>query len=106
LEWASQELIGFDVARILPERIEYAKLGVKLVIEGETLRVYGTHGRKGRTILTVRVLGREIPVIGEFNHTFEVGPLVTLIRERIKSYELQRFRKWWELTHIPPDEPR
>ncbi len=105
LEWASQELIGFDVARILPERIEYPRLGVKLVIEGETLRVYGTHGRKGRTILTVRVLGREIPVIGEFNKTFEVGPLVSLIRERIKSYELQRFRDWWELTHVPPEEP-
>ncbi|HUU84312.1 MAG TPA: hypothetical protein VM243_12485 [Phycisphaerae bacterium] len=106
LEWASQELLGFDVARILPERIEYARLGVKLVIEGETLRVYGTHGRSGRTILTVRVLGREVPLVGQFDRTFEVGPLVSMIRERIESYELERLRQWWETIHAPPEEMR
>lgn len=106
LEWASQELLGLDVARILPERIEYAKLGVNLVIEGQTLRVYGTHGRKGKTILTVRVLGRDIPLVGQFDRAFEVGPLVSTIRQRIESYELERFRQWWELIHAPPEEPR
>lgn len=111
LEWASQELLGFDVARILPERIEYAKLGVKLVIEGETLRVYGSHGHNGQIILTVRVLGREVAVLSEgvlnkLGRTFEVGPLVSMIRERIESYELERFRQWWEHIHAPPEELR
>jgi hypothetical protein len=102
VRWASEELLGFDVSAVVPERTEYARLGVRLVIEGEQLRVFGTHGYEGRTILTVRVLGRELPLVREFDRTFEVGPLVATIRERLEAYELDRVRQWWELTHAPP----
>ena len=105
VRWVSQELIGLDVSAVLPERIEYAKLGVRLVIDGEHLRVYGTHGRGNRTILTVRVLDRDIPLVGQFDRVFEVGPLVSLIRERLEQYELDRVRQWWEMIHAPPEQP-
>jgi hypothetical protein len=102
VRWASEELLGFDVSAVVPEKTEYVKLGVRLVIEGEQLRVFGTHGYDGRTILTVRVLGRELPLVREFDRTFEVGPLVATIRERLEAYELDRVRQWWELIHAPP----
>ncbi|MHC4611693.1 MAG: hypothetical protein ACYS7M_15240, partial [Planctomycetota bacterium] len=61
LDQAARELIGLDLSSVLPERVEYARLGAKLVIDGEVLRVRGTHGTDGRTILTVRALGRDLP---------------------------------------------
>lgn len=105
VRWVSQELIGLDVSAVLPERIEYAKLGVRLVVDGEQLRVYGTHGRGNRIILTVRVLDRDIPLVGQFDRVFEVGPLVSMIRDRLEQYELDRVRQWWEMIHAPPEQP-
>ncbi len=105
LQWAGQELVGLNLSPVLPERIEYAKLGVRLVIDGEQLRVLGTHGADGRTILTIRVFGREVPLVGELDRTFEVGPLVSRVRERLEQYELERVRQWWEMIHTPPAEP-
>ena len=105
LEQVSQELIGIDISRILPERLEYAQLGVRLVIDGEVLRVRGTHGPEGRTILTVRILDRDLPVINEFERTFEIGPLVARIREKLETYDVDRVRQWWEVIHAPPEEP-
>ena len=104
LDWAAQEIIGLDVARFLPERVEYAQFGVKLIVDGDVLRVRGTHGSDGRTILTVRVLGREWPVVREFDRAFEIGPLVAQVREQIDSYNMERVRRWWEIIHSPPPE--
>lgn len=104
LEWASEELIGLDLARILPAKIEYARLGARLIIDGEVLRVRGTHGPQGRTILTVRVFGRDLPVVKEFDRTFAIGPLLSELRARVETYDVDRVRTWWEKTHRSPAE--
>jgi len=106
LEWAAREIVGIEVGRILPERIEYAELGVRLVIDGEVLHVRGTHGQDGRTILTMRLFGRQVPLIREFDRAYEIGPLLARIREQIETYNMERFRRWWESVHQPPETPQ
>lgn len=102
LDWVSRELIGLDISSILPEKIEYAQLGARLVIEGETLRIRGSHGKNGRTILTARVWGRDIAILNEFDDTFEVGPLVARLREALEVYDTEQVREWWEELHTAP----
>ncbi len=56
----------------LPERFNYAELGVELEINDEILDVFGTHGARGKTILTVRVGERTVPVLREPNDGFDL----------------------------------
>jgi hypothetical protein len=104
LDQAARELIGLDLSSVLPERVEYASLGAKLVIDGEVLRVRGTHGTDGRTILTVRALGRDLPIVKELDRTFPIGPLLAQIREKLATYDVEDVREWWEHIHVPPEQ--
>ncbi|MFQ5489231.1 MAG: hypothetical protein ACE5GE_00805 [Phycisphaerae bacterium] len=107
LQWAAKEILGLDLSTILPSKVEYARLGARLIVEGEHLRVRGTHGHDGKTLLTVRIFGREVPLVREFDRVYEVGPLVSNIRKRLEAYELSKFRNWWQATHAaPPESPQ
>lgn len=72
--WISRELLAsvakqvlkFELPRLLPERIEYARLGAELRIEQEELYVFGTHGQANKSILTIRLPGgMELPLVRE-----------------------------------------
>jgi len=71
--------------RILPERIEYTKLGFKLEVRDEVLYVFGTHGERERTILTVRLLDRDLPLIFEPQRSFDLRAWLDMLRARAKA---------------------
>lgn len=104
LQWAAKETLGLDLTHVLPSKIEYAKLGVRLIIEGEQLRIRGTHGHDGKSLLTVRILGQEVSLVREFDRVYRVGPLVSTIRQKLQAYELSKVRDWWQSDR--PDKPQ
>lgn len=65
------------------ERVAYSELGVQLEVIDERLTVFGTHGERGQTILTARVVGRDVPILNEPRGSFDISPLLETIREQI-----------------------
>ncbi len=98
LREASLQLLGFDATTLLPPgvgEIEYTQLGVRLVLNRGELRVFGTHGDDGRTILTVKLFGREFGVVKEPRKTFAVDELLAAVQQRVGDYDAAALREWW-----------
>ncbi|NOT01692.1 MAG: hypothetical protein HOP29_13805 [Phycisphaerales bacterium] len=107
LQNASQRLLGFDVTPMLPEStefIEYEKLGVRLDLNGGALRVHGTHGDDGRTILTVNLFGRPLGVIKEPKRSFDVSGYLDAMTRRVGTYDADQLREWWRAREAGGDE--
>jgi len=98
---ALQQLLGIDAAPVLPDQVEYTRLGVKLLLSGEQLTVRGTHGPDGRTILTVKLAGREWGLLKQPERAFEVGDLLALVRQRVEQYDYDEIETWWTRQHEP-----
>jgi hypothetical protein len=96
--YAAEKVLGVDLGRagqLLPERVEYAKLGCKLIVDGDVLTVRGLHGADGRTILTVRVFEQELGLIRQTDEAYPVADVLEHIRRRIADYNVEEFMKWW-----------
>ena len=106
LQWVTREILGLNLAPILPSSIEYSKLGMRLIIDDERLRLRGTHGVDGKTLLTIRLFSRDVPVIREFDRTYQLGPIVDKVRRQLEQYEIQQIRDLWEEMHSPETERR
>lgn len=97
LSRVSRDTLGFDATALLPksiERVEYVRAGARLALNRDTLRVRGTHGSDGRTILTVRLLGRDVGIVKGRERVFQVKDLVALVRERLGRLDAERLRSW------------
>ncbi len=81
---------------ILPERLEYAEFGMRLLVRDNQLRILGTHGSGDDTILTVVIFGRKLALIKEQSGAIDLGPYVRTALERIRTYDPHRLRQWWE----------
>ncbi|MFQ5806121.1 MAG: hypothetical protein ACE5I3_06705 [Phycisphaerae bacterium] len=74
-----------DLPPVLPERIEYTQLGVKLEVRDEVLYVFGTHGEREKTILTVRVFEHDMPLIFEPQRSFDLSGWFDGLRARART---------------------
>ncbi len=97
---AAEKWTGLNVGRLLPAQVEYTRLGARLVVEDDELRVFGTHGPEGRTVLTVNVLGRPWGIIKEPERTFDVPDVVALARARAETVKPKQAAAWWALRHL------
>ncbi|MCH7721062.1 MAG: hypothetical protein IH988_08755 [Planctomycetes bacterium] len=95
----AKELFGFDLQMVLPQKIEYAEIGARLVLEHGRLRIHGTHGPDGRTVATIRLFGRDWPVLRAPDRTFEVPDLLALLRDRMEPLDADDLRRWWQEHH-------
>jgi hypothetical protein len=75
---------------ILPERIEYTKLGVKLEVRDEVLYLFGTHGEREKTILTVRLHDRDLALLFEPRRSFDLAPWFDGLRAQAAEQIRQR----------------
>ncbi len=110
LKTASEELLGIDATAILPKdvtHVEYARLGVRLIIDRGRLWVHGTHGDDGRTILTVKLFGRELGVVRAPRSTYAVDDILEAMQARLEQYDSQDLREWWRSREDSPpgDDP-
>jgi hypothetical protein len=95
--------LGFELPEFLPERFEYARLGVRLQVRDEQLYVFGTHGPREQVILTMPFGGQELPIVLEPEAPFDLRPWLDDLRTRLAEHlrtDLPRFspreawRKW------------
>lgn len=80
---------------LLPEHVEYARFGVRLRIENNQMRVLGTHGSGGDTILTLRIFGAEVPVIKSLRHEIDLTPRINALRDRLSHQDPREIEQWW-----------
>lgn len=93
----AREALNIDLGRagkLLPAQVGYARLGCRLVIENDQLRVMGTHGKDNRTMLTVRVLGREIGLIKAPDQTYRIRDVIGEVREKLADYDADAILNW------------
>ncbi len=74
-------------AAMLPEQIEYVHAGARILADREQIRVLAGKGPAGPAMVTVRIFGRNLPLMGGTHLTFEVEPL----RQRVEPL-LERLR--------------
>ena len=98
---AAKSAAGFEwpdwlPQRMLPDKIEYVQAGVRLIVRDNQLRVLGTHGDKGDTILTVKALGQTFALVKEQPGSIDLTPWIAQALERARTYDPQKVRSWWE----------
>lgn len=96
---AVQEILGMSwpsavPERLLPEKVEYVEFGFRLLIRDNQLRVLGSHGPDGDTILTVKVAGMAFGVVKEQAGAVDLSPYMAKLRDRARSYDAERVREW------------
>ena len=85
LEELVRQTLKIPIPPLLPERIEYTRLGFRLQVRDEELLVFGTHGPDQKTILTVCMGGHDIPLISEPTTSFDLRPWLDDLRSRAKE---------------------
>jgi len=106
--YAAETLLDIELDRfqsMLPEKVEYARMGCRLIVDRDQLHVRGTHGRDSRTMLTVRILGREFAVLKEPDDSYKLTNVLSALRAQLSEYDMQRVLKWWEGRGEPQESP-
>jgi len=97
---AANQRFGLNIEAALPEHIEYTRFGARFILEDEQLRVLGTHGRGGQTILTVKLFGQPLGIVRQPSVPFPVPDLLSMLRQRAAEIDAEQLRTWWE--HLKP----
>lgn len=77
-----RQTLKVNLPEVLPERIEYTRLGVRLQVRDEELCVFGTHGPGEKVILTVRLFERDVPLLFEPSRSFDLSDWLDGLRSR------------------------
>lgn len=88
----AREAFDVDLGRVgeyLPASVEYARMGCKLIADGNELRIRGSHGADGQTVLTLRVFNRDVAVLDAPQRSYPLGDILERIRERIENYDVR-----------------
>jgi hypothetical protein len=86
---------------ILPDSIAYTRCGLRLLVQDNEMRILGTHGEDGDTILTISIAGAEFGVIKSPSHTYDLAPHIDNIIEQLRTYDTQHVKDWWRQRHKP-----
>ena len=78
---------------LLPEKVEYAEFGMRLLIRDNHLRILGTHGRNDDTILTIKFSGMDFGVVKEPAGEIDLEPHLNDFLKRARSYDPDRVRE-------------
>jgi hypothetical protein len=78
-----EKTLGTSLQGLLPNELRYTRLGVRGIIDGDELRLEGTHGSDGRNLLSVRLFGREMAIIRQPDRTFPVPDLWQMLIEAL-----------------------
>jgi hypothetical protein len=71
-------LISVPLQRL--NTVTYSRLAFKLLADRDHLRVFGSHGPGGRSILTVRMFGTDLSVVTQPERPIELAPVLAWLR--------------------------
>lgn len=92
LEKLLNKTIPEATLRLLPDQIEYTQLGAKVLVDPKRIRVLGTQGPTGRALLTLSVLGHDLPVV-PLDVSMDIIPLRERLLPQLKALAEQARRK-------------
>ncbi len=88
-------MIGLQVPeQMLPPRIEYARIGAKLLINEGRLRLFGLVGPGRTAIIVLRLLGQDVPIPAPTD-TFSIQSVLDRIQSRARDVDLETLKTWW-----------
>ena len=86
----ARRYLGLELVNLPFEELEYVKLGAQIVIDGQELRVLSPFDDSPQTLLSVRLLGREVPIIRAPDQTFHLDDLVAEIYDAARRHNVKR----------------
>jgi hypothetical protein len=86
----ARRYLGLELTNLPFEELEYVKLGARIVIDGQDLRVLSPFDDSPQTLLSVRLLGREVPIIRAPARTFHLDDLVAKIYDAARRHDIGR----------------
>lgn len=98
-------MLKIHLPPILPERIEYTRLGVKLDVRDEVLHLFGTHGPRQETIVTLRIFEQDWP-LGEPEGRIDLAPWLDRLRARFAEEVQRRLQSRGFIGPPPPASGR
>ncbi len=79
--------LGASLPRVLtmmlPEEIEYEKIGARLWLGRDAVRVFAAPGPAGRALVTLRFQDRQVPLLGNLDVTLPMAPWIERIQGRV-----------------------
>lgn len=76
------------VTRMLPESVEFVRGEAKLLIDGTRLQILTLPDPVGDgAILTIRIAGREMPLVRNIDHVFDLAPAIENARRRALEWK-------------------
>ncbi|GMU21407.1 MAG: hypothetical protein AMXMBFR13_15000 [Phycisphaerae bacterium] len=72
------------LSRALPATVEYSQMGAKLLIDHGRARVLSSSGA-GQPLITIRVLGQDLPLLADMDRSFDLAPLLRQARGRVEE---------------------
>lgn len=75
------------VSRMLPESVEFVRAEAKLLIDGQKLQVLTIPRAGGGAILTVRLGGRDMPIVRSIEQVFDLSPVLDQTRRKAKGWK-------------------
>lgn len=106
LKYLSEQALGVVVASVVPivvDSVEYTHLGAELELVGDRLYVRGSHGPERNRILSIKVLGAEIPAVTAPQEFYNVHELLEKFRQKIADTDREKIKHWWQ-KHADVDE--
>lgn len=94
LQKVAEQALQIQLPSVLPERIEVAHLGLRIEIRDEQLTVFGSHGNRENTILTVKLMGQELPLIFEPKQSYDLTPWLDSVRTATAAQIMQQAARW------------
>lgn len=86
-----EKYMGFKVpavlARMLPAHVEFVRAEAKLLLDGQTLTILNVPRPGGGALLTVRVSGREVPLVRSIDQVFDLAPLLDRARNQAHGWK-------------------
>lgn len=109
IEHAAGKLMGIELSSLVVatlrrlETVTYSRFAFKLLADNGQLRVLGTHGPGKRVILTVKVLGTDLPVVTQPENPVELAPIIAMLRTSSKR-KVHELLKRYQVTTAPAGE--
>ncbi|MBP7933797.1 MAG: hypothetical protein KA354_04030 [Phycisphaerae bacterium] len=68
---------------LLPEEVEYSRMGAKVLVDRRRVRILGTQAATGQSLLTIPLAGHDLPAL-PLDVSLELGPLTENVWPNLK----------------------